>query len=169
MRPSSLASRSIRLLILCMSLILIGCGDEDSPTRPPAANVLVEPGTPVEVREDAREAGLLDPITLHAASREGTNLKVKVSYGGCEVHTIRALASTGILASYPATIDIYLQHDRPAVDCDKLLTQELSFDVRPIYEYMESQGMGGQPFSARVMTPAALTDPTTIKRVLFQP
>ena len=169
MRPSSIAPRSIRLLILSMLFILIGCGDEDSPTRPPTANVPVEPGTPVEVREDAREAGLLDPITLHAASREGTNLKVTVSYGGCEVHTIRALASTGVLASYPATIDIYLQHDRPEVDCDMLLQQELSFDVRPVFDFMEAKGMGGQPFSAKVMTPAALTDPTKIKRVLFQP
>ena len=169
MRPSSIRSRSIHVLILGALLFLIGCGDEDSPTRPPAANAPVEPGTPVEVREDAREAGLLDPITLQAASREGINLKVNVSYGGCEVHTIRALASTGILASDPATIDIYLQHDGNPVDCEMLLRQELSFDVRPIFDFMESQGMGGQPFSARVMTPAALTDPSAIKRVLFQP
>jgi len=151
---------------LATLILLTGCGSDDPPTRP---STPVVPGTPVEVREDAREVGLLDPITLHAASREGTNLKVLVTYGGCRVHTVRALASTGILASYPATIDIYLQHDRNGENCDMLLRQELSFDVRPIFDWMESQGLKDQPFSARVMTPAVLTDPSANMRVVFQP
>jgi hypothetical protein len=164
MRPSHIAIRSIHALLTATLLMFTGCGDDDPPTRPPASNT-VEPGTPVEIREDADEVGLLDPITLEAASREGTNLKVTVSYGGCRIHTIRALVDTGIRASYPATIYIYLQHDGGGERCEMALRQELSYDVRPIFEMMEAQGLGGQPFSARVITPA----PSGSMRVLFEP
>ena len=166
MRPSNIASRPLHALVAAMLLGFTGCGSDDPPSRP---SLSIEPGVPVEVREDADQVGMMDPINLEAASREGTNLKVIVSYGGCQVHAIRALVDTGIRESYPATIYVYLQHDGGGERCEKLLRQELSYDVRPIFELMKSQGLEGQPFSARVITPAVLTDPSASMRVLFDP
>ena len=107
----------------------------------------------------------MDPITLDAASREGTNLKVTVMYGGCRTHTIRALVVPCVFETYPVTIDIFLQHDANGEQCAMAIRQELSYDVRPIFEWMESEGYTPRPFSARVLTP----DPSGSKRVLFEP
>ncbi|HET9253460.1 MAG TPA: hypothetical protein VFP58_15205 [Candidatus Eisenbacteria bacterium] len=159
-------SRSLHTLFAAMLFLVPGCG-EDPPTRPPAANVSVEPGTPVEIRDDADQVGMMDPITLEAASREGTNLKVTVSYGGCRVHRIRALVDTGIRESYPVTIYVYLQHDDDGERCAMAIRQELSYDARPIFDWLKSQGI--ERFSARVITPAVLTDPSASMRVLFEP
>src|SRR5262245_38818027 len=109
-------SRSLHMAFLATLVLFTGCGSDDPPTR---ADTPVEPGIPVEVRADANQVGLKDPILLDQASQDGMNLKVKVSYGGCyhAFHPVRALASTAIFETYPLTIDVYLQHDGQGEMC----------------------------------------------------
>ena len=164
MRLSITTPRSTLSLLTALFLACTGCGNDDPPTRPPTGNVAVQPGTPVEIREDAAQVGRMDPITLDAASREGTNLNVTVMYSGCKTHTIRALVTPCVFETYPVTIDVYLQHDANGERCDMTFRQELSFDVRPILEWLESEGSMPESFSARVITP----DPSGSKRVLFE-
>lgn len=164
MRPSNIASRSLRALFAALLLGFTACGKDDPPSRPALP---IEPGVPVEMREDADQVGMMDPIDLHAASRVGTNLNVTVMYGGCRNHTIRALASTHPRESYPLTIYVYLQHDDNGELCSMAIQEDLSYDMRPIYEWMKSQGLGSGPFFARVITPAVKTDPSQSKTVLF--
>jgi hypothetical protein len=170
MRPS----RLVPAIFLTLFVFTTGCGSEDPPTRPSpepaAAATQVAPGIPIEVREDADRVGMLDPITLHAASREGMNVNVTVSYRGGETHVVRALASTCVRLSYPPQVFVYLQHDAAGDASDGLVEQELAYDLRPIIEYQRAQGWAIEPFYVRVITPAyGDNSPSGSKSVLIEP
>jgi hypothetical protein len=167
MRPSVIGSRPLQVTFAAVLVLVAGCSNQDNPALPsapePAASALVtEPGIPIEVREDADQVGVLDAIKLNGASLEGRNIKVSVSYsGGCETHTIRALASTCMRASYPGQVYVYLQHDAAGDDCEKLIREEIAFDVTPLLEFFNIQNPEDR-FYIRVITPDAETRPLVL-------
>jgi hypothetical protein len=170
MRPSF--SSPLHAALPVWLVLFTGCGSADPPTRPsipePAAVVqTVEPGIPIEVREDAIQVGMMDPISLHAATREGMNIKVSVSYRGGETHRVRALAGTCFYASYPGQIYVFLQHDAAGDASEELVEQEIAYDMRPVFEYFDVEN---QPFYLRVITPSFRDqDPNGSRMVLIEP
>lgn len=76
-----------------------------------------------------------DPVTIEAASIEGTALSLSVSFsGGCKQHDLVLCFAPGG-ESYPVFIDLKLIHDGHDDTCDDTLVPELSFDLGPVVGY----------------------------------
>jgi hypothetical protein len=73
-----------------------------------------------------------DPLTVEAASIQGTKLLLSVSHGGgCAPHDYALCFEPGG-ESYPVGVNLKLFHDANGDTCEGLMHPELQFDLTPI-------------------------------------
>lgn len=86
-----------------------------------------------------------DPFTMNGASIDGDELTIGVSYpGGCRDHRFTLYMQPVFAESDPARAHLYLTHDGNGDDCEALISERITFDVREIAElYREQYGSYG--------------------------
>lgn len=87
-----------------------------------------------------------DMLTVDAASIEGDELIVTVSYGGgCETHDIDLCwPDQSFMESYPVQVQLELLHDGHDDACDAYLTEDRRFSLSPLAQaYRDAYGGAG--------------------------
>ena len=81
-----------------------------------------------------------DSFTLHDASIEGDELTLDVRYGGgCREHGFKLYMQPVFAESNPVRANLYLSHNANGDDCEALISESLTFDVRKIAELHHDQ------------------------------
>ena len=79
-------------------------------------------------------------VTLQEVELSGDDLTLTVSYGGgCGVHGFRLFMQPAFMESLPVQANLYLQHTNFEDCCRAYITQNISFDIRPIAELHKEQ------------------------------
>lgn len=74
-----------------------------------------------------------DALTLGTVNVDNLTLVAQVTYGGgCGTHRIDLVAWGAWLESDPVQVQALLSHDDGADPCDAIVTEERSFDLRPL-------------------------------------
>lgn len=85
----------------------------------------------------------IDPVSVISGTISGDMLTVKASHsGGCREHDFKLFMRPVFMESYPVQANLFLQHIDPDDPCDAIITEDVSFDIRPIAE-LYREGYGG--------------------------
>ena len=76
----------------------------------------------------------LDPFDLESMEIVGDTVTLSISYGGgCEEHCFSLYMSPAtFFESYPAQANLYLRHDSNGDACEALISEDISFNLRPV-------------------------------------
>ena len=116
---------------------------------------------PIVVDQDGGlENWPLDWATIDEVSLQGDLLELAVHFsGGCATHDFNLVAWGGWMESFPVQIQTLLSHDGKDDPCDAVVTERLTFDLRPLQKaYEESYGVG-QPGETTVIISLANPNP----------
>jgi hypothetical protein len=105
-----------------------------------------------------------DPLTLDNLSIDGSELSVRVSYGGgCEEHSIDLVFWNGFLESNPVQAEAILAHDARNDPCDAFITTTRRFDLSRLRDrFRDAYGSGSGTIIIQVSEPGS-TDRTSIE------
>lgn len=124
-------------LFFALMVLFSGCKSEKSPV---AANEDNSSKTEVVMVDDIDTSALAaDPFNLNAATLEGDELNLNVSYsGGCQEHLFRFVAERNFIDGNPVEAVFVLSHNANNDACEAWLTNRLSFDLSPLKAYFRS-------------------------------
>lgn len=76
-----------------------------------------------------------DQVTVRNGRIHEDILTLTVSYGGgCGEHRFKLFMQPAFMKSYPAQANLFLQHTNLGDYCEALISEDVSFDIRPIAE-----------------------------------
>jgi hypothetical protein len=105
-----------------------------------------------------------DPLTLDSLAIEGSELVVRVSYGGgCEQHSVDLVFWNGFLESNPVQAEAILAHDARNDPCDAFITTTRRFDLSRLRDtFRDAYGSGSGTIIIQVSEPGS-TERTSIE------
>lgn len=88
----------------------------------------------VIITDKSPDAVQLDPFNLEGMEIAGDTITLSISYGGgCEEHSFSLYMSPAtFFESYPAQANLYLRHDSNGDACEALISEDISFNLRPV-------------------------------------
>jgi len=88
----------------------------------------------VIITDKSPDAVQLDPFDLENMEIVGDTVTLSISYGGgCEEHCFSLYMSPAtFFESYPAQANLYLRHDSNGDACEALISEDISFNLRPV-------------------------------------
>ena len=88
----------------------------------------------VIITDKSPDAIQLDPFDLEGMEITGDTVTLSISYGGgCEEHCFSLhMSPATFFESYPAQANLYLRHDSNGDACEALISEEISFNLRPV-------------------------------------
>jgi len=127
--------RTMSFWLIGLSLFLSGCSGqnaEEDPLKFASRTSQAKNQDTYDQQVAEMQAGTLatDSFVLDRAWLEGSNLMVKVSYGGgCQQHLFRLVWPEAIIAIYPPVFEVILSHDGQGDMCRAIVTETLVFDL----------------------------------------